>query len=395
MIGMDEGSIRGEGSLAELLDATATSPADRLPVLAARAAERLGARDLQLYLVDHAQMLLIPIDGGDLLAVEGTLAGLAFRRIELQVHDTDDGAVRLWVPLLDGTDRLGVMALTLPAAGAAERQRVRRLATLLADLIMAKNQTGDTFHRIARRKPMSLAAEMQWSLMPPLTAATDRAVVSAMVEPAYEVGGDIVDYAISTDMAHLAVFDPMGHDLAASVMASVAVGAYRNARRFGASLPETAAALEHAVADQFHRERFATAILATVDLASGRVEWINAGHPPGLLIRDGRLIKEITAPAQPPLGMALAEAWTASEEQLEPGDRMLLYTDGVTEARDAEGNQFGVDRLVDFIARAEADGDRAPETMRRLSHAVLAHQGGELQDDATHLMLEWLASPGL
>ena len=78
------------------------------------------------------------------------------------------------------------------------------------------------------------------------------------------------------------------------------------------------------------------------------------------------------------------------EEALEPGDRLVLYSDGVVEAMDsASGERFGIDRLVDFIARAEAAGEPVPETMRGLGHTVVKHQGDELQDDATLVLVEW------
>jgi serine phosphatase RsbU (regulator of sigma subunit) len=78
-------------------------------------------------------------------------------------------------------------------------------------------------------------------------------------------------------------------------------------------------------------------------------------------------------------------------EQLEPGDRLLFYSDGVVEARDEHGEFFGVERLVDFTERAELSRLSAPETLRRLTAAILAHQGGRLQDDATLLMVDWSA----
>nr|MDT0665405.1 PP2C family protein-serine/threonine phosphatase [Micromonospora sp. DSM 115978] len=80
------------------------------------------------------------------------------------------------------------------------------------------------------------------------------------------------------------------------------------------------------------------------------------------------------------------------EERLEPGDRLLLYTDGVIEARDSDGAFFGTDRLVEFVTRESAAGKPAAETLRRLTHAILAHQEGHLQDDATTLLVQW---PGL
>jgi serine phosphatase RsbU (regulator of sigma subunit) len=76
-------------------------------------------------------------------------------------------------------------------------------------------------------------------------------------------------------------------------------------------------------------------------------------------------------------------------EQLQPGDRLLLYTDGVTEARDAEGTEFGVARFTDFIVRSNADGLPVPETLRRLMNAILDYHDGRLRDDATVLFCEW------
>ena len=79
-----------------------------------------------------------------------------------------------------------------------------------------------------------------------------------------------------------------------------------------------------------------------------------------------------------------------AEESLEPGDRLQLFTDGVVEARSADGEFFGADRLADLVVRGNASGQPAPETMRRLVHAVLAHQEGQLQDDGTAMLVGWL-----
>jgi serine phosphatase RsbU (regulator of sigma subunit) len=90
------------------------------------------------------------------------------------------------------------------------------------------------------------------------------------------------------------------------------------------------------------------------------------------------------------MGTGLGLSVTLCREQLEPGDRLVLYTDGITEARSADDREFGRERFVDFLVRHHADGLPVPETLRRLIHAVLDHHDGRLQDDATVLFCEWL-----
>ena len=78
-----------------------------------------------------------------------------------------------------------------------------------------------------------------------------------------------------------------------------------------------------------------------------------------------------------------------AEESLEPGDLLLLYTDGLTEARHSDGQMFTVLGLGEFIEREAAAGQTVPETLRRLRHAIVERQSGELRDDATAVLVEW------
>jgi serine phosphatase RsbU (regulator of sigma subunit) len=213
------------------------------------------------------------------------------------------------------------------------------------------------------------------------------------MEPYDQVGGDGYDYAVDADRAHVAVFDAVGHDLAAGVTTTLAVAATRNARRAGEGLVAAAAQADQVVADQAGT-RFVTALLADLELGTGRLRYLNAGHPPPVLLRHGKMVKTLQSPVRVPLGLGhLSKAVPqVGWEQLEPGDRLLLHTDGVTEARDTHGTQFGLDRLVNLAERHHRGGLPAPETLRRISHAVLTHQRGHLQDDATLLLLEWAAN---
>jgi len=240
---------------------------------------------------------------------------------------------------------------------------------------------------------MSPAAEMQWQLLPPLTFATPRVVIAGLLEPAYEVAGDAFDYALNGDIADLAVIDPVGHDLTASVLAAVTVGSYRHSRRAGLDLAATHAALDQTIAIQFGGERFVTGQLAQLDCGTGQLQWVNAGHPLPLLVRGAKVVDTLACQPAPPLGLGFGQAQIATAA-LEPADRVLFYTDGVVEGRNLAGEPFGEARLADLVVRATLAGQPAAETMRRLARAILAHQGAKPRDDATMVFLEWPGPPG-
>jgi serine phosphatase RsbU (regulator of sigma subunit) len=289
---------------------------------------------------------------------------------------------------LDGLERLGVVQLIFAAREErASEQDLHAFAALLAEIVVVKNAYGDLFRSVRRRQPMSLAAEVAWHLLPPLTFGTDRLVISCVLAPAYDVGGDCFDYSVGDRTAHFAIFDAMGHGLGAGWLATVAVAAYRNGRRAGRDFRATLESIDRAIRTEFGRGKFVTAVLAELDLASGQLRWHLAGHPAPLLIRSGRVVASLSSPPGLPLG--LGGAREVFDTALEPGDRVLLFTDGVTEARSADGQFFDDARLADLVIRESAAGRPAPETLRRLMHALLRHRTGHRNDDATAMFVEW------
>lgn len=381
-----------EGLLGALLRRSHTLPPDELAAAVALESRAAGAVGVVIYLADYEQAYLVPLAGRGVparepLEIEATLAGRAFRLVETFGTAADDGQ-RLWVPMLDGTERVGVLEVLLPAAGDPALADVTGLAGLVAQLVVTKDHYGDVFQLARRRRPMSLAAEIQWELLPPLTCSTPELVLSGMLEPCYDIGGDTFDYALSGDVAHLAIIDAMGHGLPATLLSGLAVGSYRHSRRHRLDLVETYAAMDQAVAQQFGPERFVTAQLCRVERSTGRLRWVNAGHPAPLLVRGGRVVRVLTCAPSLPVGFGGAVTEIA-EEALEPGDRLLFFTDGVVEARSPAGEFFGDQRLEELLTKAVAAGLPAPETVRRLTRELLAHQGGRLQDDATMLLLQW------
>ena len=365
-------------------------PGDMVRVIAEEAASH-GLHELVLHLIDYEQRSLVPLSehasDAEPADIDTTLVGRAYRLIQTLDVGGDDSH-RLLIPVLDGTERVGVMEVTLQTMDEEHVAAAHNLATLAAELLVTKDLFGDVFSVARRSRAMALAAEMQWNLLPPLTFLSPRVAISGMIQPCYEVGGDSFDYAVNEDTAHFAIFDAMGHGLNAGLMASLAVGAYRNSRRNGRSLTESFTAIDAAIAEQFGSERFVTGLLAELDLRSGSLRWVCAGHPSPLLLRSGRSIDRLERSPLLPFGLG-DEVAGVVEESLEPGDRLLLYTDGVVEARSADGQFFGLDGLTDLVIRQSAAGLPVPETLRVLGHAILDHHDGELRDDATTLFVEW------
>ncbi|MFF9603568.1 PP2C family protein-serine/threonine phosphatase [Streptomyces sp. NPDC014684] len=394
-------SVGDEGVLLHLIEASHTATLEQLPGLIADHAARLGVTDVALFCVDIQETVLRQITGrgmdagagGDEVPVEGTLPGRAYQRVDLQAESAHDGSGRRrwWAPVTDGVERLGVLRADVDGDEEAARQLLRHLASVTALLLLSKRSYSDSFARRVRTSSMNVAAEMQWNLMPPPAFAGHDITVGGLVEPAYQVGGDAFDYAIAGHTAHLTVFDAMGHDIKAGITANLALAACRNARRQGASLAETSRAVERVLAQQLGSSRYVTGVMAELDLDTGLLTWVNRGHPLPLLIRGRRRVIQLGCPPAGPMGTDLGLPLTECHHQLEPGDRLLLYTDGIVEARDAQGREFGRDRFVDYVVRHHSAQQTLHETLRRLMRAILDHHSGRLDDDATVLLAEWRA----
>jgi len=382
----------GERLLGSLVDRAHQMPPHMIAPLIEQEIAIVGGRDVEVLLQDYDQMTLVSLTGGHLQVgppqpIDESLAGRAFRTDKTIEHKQSDG-VRFFVPLLDGTDRVGVLAFTLDTVDDHDRRLTRRLAGLVADILVTKSMYTDRFFQARRRHPMSLSAEMQWQLLPPLMMTTPQVAVAGALEPAYDVAGDSFDYALNDDVLHLAMIDAMGHGLSAALLATVAVGAYRHARRFDVGLDGLYAAMDEAIASQFGPDKFVTAQMARLDVGSGLLQWVNAGHPAPLLLRDGRVVEELDSPTTLPVGFGGATP-LVTKRALERGDRVLFFTDGVIEEHPRGAAEFGLTRLKDLIARVGNAGEAVQETVRLLSRALMRERGGVTSDDATLLLLEW------
>ncbi|MDP9393684.1 MAG: serine/threonine-protein phosphatase [Actinomycetota bacterium] len=302
----------------------------------------------------------------------------------------------LRLPLLDGIERLGVLELELPAALSAERMRdCRRFVDVLAQYVTTKAPVTDEFRRVRSCQPMSLAVQLQWQLLPSMTAQAPQVMGAGQLEPAYEVGGDAFDYAIEHDRAYVAIFDAMGHGVQAGLTTTLAVGAYQHSRRRGDGVVATLAAADAAVAEQFGDGRFVTAMLGELELEleTATMQLLNAGHlQPLLLLRHHEVIE--LPDIAPGLLLGLGGLVTPDEDrvaelQLRPGDRLVLVTDGILDATNAAGEEFGEQGLADTTARSAMDNLPLAELAGAIARKVYAFQGGKLRDDASLLIVEY------
>ena len=386
----------GERLLGSLLDRSHTMPPQLIAPLIAQEIATIGGRDVTVLLQDYDQMTLVPLPGEGLVvgpaqSIDDSLAGLAFQTDEIVERAAGD-MVRLHVPLLDGTDRVGVLVFTLDHLDEDDRRLTRRLAGLVADMLITKSLYTDRFFQARRRRPMSLSAEMQWQLLPPLMMTTPQVAIAGALEPAYDVAGDSFDYALNGHVLHLCMIDAMGHGLDAAVMATLAIGAYRHARRTDVELVDLYAAMDAALAAQFAPDRFATAQMARLDVELGRLEWVNAGHPPPMLLRHGHVVGQLEGPTTLPVGFGGATP-IVTETMLQRGDRVLFFTDGLLEEHLPGGAEFGEAQMRRLVEQVEADGVRVQESVRRLSRLLMQARGGTTSDDSTLLLLEWSGAP--
>jgi serine phosphatase RsbU (regulator of sigma subunit) len=248
----------------------------------------------------------------------------------------------------------------------------------------------DQFSAARRHAPVAPAAQLQQDLLPPRITAARGAEIAGCILPAYDVGGDWFDIAISETGAWLAVADAVGKGLAASALSALAVSAQRAVRQAGGSLDDATWAIHEAVREGSAGEAFMTLVLAEWDARDQTLSWINCGHPRPLVHHADGAITELASNATVPVGIPdLPPAVRVAQTSMGPDDLVLFYSDGVYERRNAAGGAFGREGID---AALDAPSRPAAATIAVLQRAVLDAGPGSLRDDATMLALRVLAN---
>ena len=329
--------------------------------------------------------VLMPFDGGP---VEQALRTQQLRL--LPPGESYMGGLRAdqWTVLAPVTERgevLGLLEMSLPTEPTVGvLAEITRTAHLLGFVIIANRRHTDLFEWGQRSTQFTLAAEIQRRLLPSaFTCEGGSFTLSAWLEPAANVGGDTFDYSLGRDVLHLTITDAMGHGVASALTATLCVGSLRNTRREGASLLDQAAAANTALSEyatSVADDGYATGLVGRLDLPTGVLQLVNGGHVAPYLARSGQ-VGPIALATGLPMGLFADAEYSATELQLEPGDRIVFVTDGMLERNAA---------ALDLIAKISQTRSMHPrEATRRLADLVLEVTGPTLADDATLLVLDW------
>ena len=383
-----------------LASVEAAPPVDAAEVVAAALTDSLEARDVSFLIADysgrslirlsHARRMSADDDGpsrerGQAVMLADTPHGRALAEQDVQIVK-DSGGFRVYAPVTSRGEAVGVLELGLDAEPDQETLTVVSAgAHALAYIVIANRRFTDLFDWGQRSVPLSLEAELQHRLLPAsYTCEGGQFTLAGWLEPAGDVGGDTFDFSVERDTLHVSITDAMGHTLNAAVLATVLVGALRNARRRGVDLGEQTRLANEALCEFADDGDFVTGQVVRVDHASGIARIVNAGHPSPLLIREGRAETVGLAPGLP-FGVALDAEYHVQELELEEGDRLVFLTDGILERNAAEVNTNEVLTQTRHL--------HAREAVQALTQAVVEACGGLLRDDATVLCIDWHGGP--
>ncbi|MGV9626450.1 PP2C family protein-serine/threonine phosphatase [Streptomyces sp. NPDC003487] len=386
--------MRDEGlGLDEVLGAAEdAAPVESVDVVARNLEKRFSASEVSLWLVDMLgrEAVRLPRAGMADQARGRTerrvLAGSVYDRVlrsqRLDEEPDAEGGCRIVAPVTNRGDCIGVLDVLVPRADDAVRDGVAQAAHALAYIVVTDRRFTDLYHWGRRTTTMGLAAEIQHQLLPsaPCCEAAQFTLAGGLV-PADDIGGDTYDYALDQDTLHLSITDAMGHDTASALLATLTVNALRGARRAGLGILDQANAAHEAI--RRHGRGMTTGQLLRVQLDTGACELVNAGHPWPLLLRAGR-VEELTLRVNMPFGVPAPVRYQVQRLRLEPGDRLVLLTDGM---RDRAAAAVDLPALVRDTA-----GEHPREVVRALTAAVHEACGGSLLDDATTMVLDWRGS---
>ncbi|WP_329563436.1 serine/threonine-protein phosphatase [Streptomyces uncialis] len=382
----------------------AAAPYDLLETVRDLLAASHGAVLVDLFLADYGLTALNPLEAADRetvpagdpphpVPIHHGPHGRSFGSQEPYAHtDRPGGPVDHYLPVTVRGERLGVLTVRLPADRSTREaaEALMRTADILGHAILVAERDTDLYRRARRTSRLTLAAEMQWHLLPARACSGEEYAIGAQLEPAYAIHGDNYDWAADRDELTLSVTNGMGDGIQASLLTHLAVNALRNARRAGIPLADQAALADQALYEQHRGAAHVSTLLMRFELSTGRTQIVDAGSPQ-LWRRRQRSVERIEVDAQLPLGMFEETHYVAQELQVLPGDRLLVVSDGVFDATSPRGDLYGERALARAIhATSLLPAANVPRAVLR---ALAEFREADTIDDALVLCLDWFGRP--
>ncbi|GGM22724.1 phosphatase [Micromonospora sonchi] len=371
------------------------APPDRVVEAADRAIRSvLGASGTVVFVADYRISGLWPVlDSRQPGAGDQALAHRCFSSQQPVRESDEDGRCRLFLPVSVWGERLGVLMVELPEAPGDEMvRRATDIAGEVALALRAADRETDRYRRARRRERLSMAAELQWELLPGRSVSHGAFHLAGQLEPAYTVGGDHFDWSLDDNRLTVTVLNGDGVGLAAALLTAVAVNAMRNARRSGGSLVEQAELASDTVYYQHRGHRHVATVLLELDCDTGRVRAVDAGSPHVMRVRGGT-VSRVELEQQLPLGMFAETRYDLQEFDLDPGDRLFVVSDGVWGADPTGRESYGERAMARSMraTRLQPPTEAVGTVMRELQ---AFHADVDLRDEAVVVCLDWRGPAG-
>ncbi|KUN60362.1 phosphatase [Streptomyces canus] len=373
------------------------APHELLDAIRAVLIEQYGAEDVELFMADYSLSVLQPVSvlpyTLEPVSVHNSPAGRAFGSQQPYREEGRNGRTRLHLPVSVRGDRLGVLSLTLSDGDAAHRweSELADIADVLGHEVVVAERDTDVYLQARRKDRLTLAAEMQWQLLPGRACSRPEYDLGAQLEPAYAIFGDNFDWSATADHLMLYVTNGMGEGIEASLLTNLAINALRNARRAGLSLADQAALADQAVYAHYRGHCYLSVLMFDFDLATGRASVVDAGSPQLLRLRGGT-VERVDFDAQLPLGMFEETDYMAQDFHVEPGDRLVFVSDGVHAVASPRGEAYGEAALARAIHSTRLLP--AAEVPRAILRELTGHRGEAMpDDDALIVCLDWRGRP--
>ncbi|MEU6918514.1 PP2C family protein-serine/threonine phosphatase [Streptomyces olindensis] len=355
--------------------------------------DQYAADSVELYLADYGLTVLQPVSvlphTLQPVPVHNSPAGRAFGAQEPYVETLPGDLVRAHLPVTVRGDRLGVLTVTLPGGEHAQGclGELAEIAQVLGHEVVVAERDTDLYLQARRKDRLTLAAEMQWQLLPGRSCVRPEYELGAQLEPAYAIFGDNFDWSATADRLSLYVTNGMGEGIEASLLTNLAINALRNARRAGLPLADQAALADQAVYAHYRGRCYLSVLMLDFELATGRVRAVDAGSPQLLRLRQGA-VERVDFEAQLPLGMFEETDYVAQEFRVEPGDRLVFVSDGVYGVASPRGEAYGDTALARAIQSTRLLP--AAEVPRAILRELTGHRGRPVpDDDALVVCLDW------